>query len=80
MEKYRRKPTVIEAEQFFPDKQPWPEGVELHQDSGVDWYVVKTVHGFVRIEPGCWVIPENEPGRAYPVTPDIFEKTYEKVE
>lgn len=26
--KYRKKPVVIEAEQFSAEKQPWPEGVK----------------------------------------------------
>lgn len=25
--KFRKKPVVIEAEQFFPERLPWPEGV-----------------------------------------------------
>lgn len=28
MAKYRKKPVVIEATQFFKDQPPWPEGVE----------------------------------------------------
>ncbi len=27
MGKYRKKPVVIEAEQFYPHIKPWPEGV-----------------------------------------------------
>jgi len=26
--KVRKKPVVVEAEQFFPDKLPWPDGVK----------------------------------------------------
>ena len=26
--KFRKKPVVVEAEQFWPDRKPWPEGVE----------------------------------------------------
>ena len=26
--KYRRKPVVVDAEQFDPDKNPWPAGVK----------------------------------------------------
>lgn len=28
MKNYRKKPVVIQAEQFWPDKRPWPEGVK----------------------------------------------------
>lgn len=27
MSKFRKKPIVIEALQFFPDQKPWPKGV-----------------------------------------------------
>lgn len=27
MAKYRKKPIIVEAQQFFADKRPWPEGV-----------------------------------------------------
>ena len=27
MAKYRKKPVVIEAQQFYPDQTPWPDGV-----------------------------------------------------
>ena len=30
MAKYRKKPVVIEAEQFEPTRKPWPEGVERY--------------------------------------------------
>ena len=28
MAKYRKKPLIVNAEQFFPDRKPWPKGVE----------------------------------------------------
>lgn len=84
MAKYRKKPIVVEAEQFFPDKTPWPKGVRLGGGHALDFYVI-TIHGqFTPIVAGDWIIPEP-PGdyvgdRAYPCKPDIFEATYEKVE
>jgi len=99
MAKYRKKPVVVEAEQFLPDKRPWPVGVfegpclcrslaqdgdrcRIHKELNFikPYYQVLTIHGLVDIEPGCWVIPEIRPGRAYPVTPDIFQATYELVD
>ncbi len=37
MAKYRKRPIVIEAEQFFPDILPWPDGVRevIHGDERV---------------------------------------------
>ena len=29
--KFRKKPVIIEAEQFFPDEKPWPKGVQKDQ-------------------------------------------------
>ncbi len=35
MAKFRKKPVIVEAEQFFPDNQPWPEGVLPYGSPGV---------------------------------------------
>lgn len=78
--KFRKKPIVIEAEQFFPDQQPWPVGVDGYRAEGEPHWRVQTVHGYVEIQPGCWIIPEQEPGKAYPITPEELERTYEVVE
>lgn len=34
----------------------------------------------VVLEAGDWVIPDGKPNTFYPCKPDVFEKTYEKVE
>ncbi len=31
MPKYRHKPIIVDAEQFFPEKKPWPKGVEMRR-------------------------------------------------
>ena len=33
--KYRKKPIIIEAEQYFFDKLPWPAGVLQGQPYGI---------------------------------------------
>jgi hypothetical protein len=39
---------------------------------------VRTVHGEIAIvRHGDWIVPEAEPGRFYPVKPDVFAATYE---
>jgi hypothetical protein len=74
---FRKKPVVIKAEQWFPDKEV--KGV--HPPSGcMDTHYVVTIHGApCPVEPGCWIIPEPDGVHFYPVTPQIFEATYEAV-
>jgi len=41
---------------------------------------VRTVHGEIAtVRHGDWIVPEAEPGRFYPVKPDVFAATYEPV-
>ena len=80
MAKYRKKPVVVEAEQFFSDR-PLPfndRGPVVCFDEG--WYV-ETIHGQkTKIVDGDWVILETG-GRyqAYPCKPAIFAEIYERV-
>jgi len=41
--------------------------------------IIKTLEGNMRCQPGDWII-RGVNGEFYPCKPDIFEKTYEKVE
>ena len=82
MARYRKKPVVIEAEQFWPDKRPWPNGVSRsHPEvSGKDvmHYQIGTLERCHAVTPGDWIITGVK-GEKYPVCkPDIFEATYEK--
>ena len=79
--KFRRKPGVIEAEQFLPNEEllPFHERQACALD-GDRWSVV-TIHGQrTPIAPGDWIIPEVDGEHFYPCKPDIFEATYEPVE
>lgn len=79
MAKYRKKPVVIEAEQFFVDKKPWPAGVEQQTIKGVSEIPhVKTLEGPLRVSEGDWIITGVK-GERYPCKPDIFDATYEPV-
>ena len=89
--KYRKKPVVIEAEQWNKDwKHPI---VEPFADMGIGWNYglckqcgesyeyhgkVKTLEGDMTVCPGDWIITGIK-GEYYPCKPDIFEKTYEEV-
>jgi len=76
--KYRKRPIIIEAEQFFPDQKPWPKGV--WDISGGDYCApcIGTLEGLLQVSPGDWIITGVQ-GEKYSCKPDIFEQTYEEV-
>lgn len=89
MGQYRKKPIVIEAEQWFPDKPV--EGVQgpfrrketspVNKDAPYWWlyWTVITLEGVMEVLPGDWIITGIK-GEKYPCKPDIFEATYEAVD
>lgn len=77
MPKYRKRPVVVEAEQWFPGKEV--NGVNKPEDE-LPGYYVKTAHmQIVFLEPGDWVIAEPDGRGFYPCKDDIFRATYEPV-
>lgn len=84
MPKFRKKPVVIEAEQFFADREPWPEGIKCgtREMSGADpehIHLIETLEGPLIVSEGDWIITGVN-GERYPCKPDIFQKTYEPVD
>ena len=87
--KYRKKPEVIEAEQFFWGAKPWPIGVYKRQwDSPsripgetfpLEGYFIDTLEGPLHVSEGDWIITGVK-GEQYPCKPGIFEATYEPVD
>lgn len=89
MAKYRKKPVVVNASQFF-DGTPTP-GVyggfpyQRHciaclpeKNYKVTGPAVVTIHGQVTpVADGDWIIDEGDGLHFYPCKPDIFEATYE---
>lgn len=84
--KFRKKPVVIEAvqftggnyvavEQFVCDPASFSIGVIR----GVYKVFINTLEGTMTVSPGDWII-KGVNGEYYPCKPDIFEKTYERVE
>ena len=81
MAKYRKKPVVIEAVQWFGNyavikdymKQ---EPVTEYQNEVL---VIETLEGTMRADFGDYII-KGVNGEFYPCKPDIFEQTYELVE
>lgn len=86
MQKYRKKPVVIEAIQYqFYNKKEIDEfvGKQLveysrdNPDKDYDTYlIIPTLEGNMEADCGDWII-KGVNGEFYPCKPDIFEKTYE---
>ena len=85
---YRKKPVVIDAEQFFlkdwlgkptDKKGRWTNGVyiEIQIDSSTKLFI-DTLEGRHEVTDGDWII-KGIKGEKYPCKPDIFNLTYEKV-
>uniref|UniRef100_A0A6M3LGX0 Uncharacterized protein n=1 Tax=viral metagenome TaxID=1070528 RepID=A0A6M3LGX0_9ZZZZ len=87
MVKYRKKPIVVNAEQWFPRNKQWP-GLGLPDSLGVMWQfdeqgniwqgTIETLEGPHIVSIGDWIITGVK-GEKYPCKPDIFEATYEPV-
>lgn len=91
MTKYRRR-GIVTATQFFPDKKPWPLGVEeescycmeLAQDgrhcpnhNGHQNYRLRVGFGtLLEIKPGDWVVVEYKKSRCYNTRE--FKELFEK--
>lgn len=85
--KFRKKPVVIEAEQFLPG-----DGVrngDTFEAHGLEWRItfsdegahgpqiaIHTAEGVMTANYGDWII-KGVKGELYPCKPDIFEATYE---
>lgn len=78
--KFRKKPVVIEAIQFLGNSEEVEEfvGKLLNYLIGKG-LVIPTLEGDMYASYGDWII-RGVNGEYYPCKPDIFEKTYERVE
>lgn len=95
MAKYRKKPVVIEAFQYDGDlinsdgKYYVPEWVGEAYENGTIFFsdtqnspselYIKTLEGPLHASVSDYII-KGVNGELYPCKPDIFEKTYEKVD
>jgi len=77
--KFRKKPVVVEAFQWFPHMGEvggvvyWPPG-EIGRKP-----VIRTIEACQDVTAGDWIITGVQ-GERYPCKPDIFAATYEPVE
>ncbi len=89
MDKYRKKPVVIEAMEInYPNYEEFDklksEGVVVVEDQddlmNYRFHIeIETLEGTMRGNFGDWLI-RGVSGELYPCKPDIFAATYEKVE
>lgn len=83
MPKFRKKPVVIDAIQFRAGEQPYELAGDVvtgrirYTEEGT--MLITTLEGIMEARPGDWIITGVN-GEKYPCKPDIFEKTYERVE
>lgn len=75
MARFRKKPVVVEAEQWRGPGFDLPAG--CYERSGNIY--IDTLEGVLHVAPGDWIITGVN-GEKYPCKPDIFAKTYEPVE
>ena len=73
--KFRKKPVVIEAFQWFP-KMGEVGGITRSSGMNVKTYEIQTLEGRHLVSSGDWIITGIK-GEKYPCKPDIFEQTYE---
>lgn len=80
--RYRKKPVIIDAIQWTGDNYM---EIDLFVDAAHRTYpslgivCIDTLEGTMEANPGDFII-KGVNGEFYPCKPDIFEKTYEKVE
>lgn len=81
MNKYQKKPVVIEAIQY--DDKPETD-IELQEQFGIDpvrvsYKNIETLEGEMKAHVGDYIIRDVH-GELYPCKPDIFSETYQKVD
>ena len=85
MQKFRKKPMVVEAVQWTGGNTEEVlvfcnrEGQLCRFDDSSGHLIVSTLEGDLQAVPGDWIICGVN-GEFYPCKPEIFEKTYESVE
>ncbi len=79
MPKFRKRPVVIEAEQYHPGQKVRGVHEGAHAGCEVAGTHVHTIEGPLHVSPGDWIITGIQ-GEQYPCKPDVFVQTYEPVE
>lgn len=90
MQKYRKKPVIIEAQQWdgtYKEMRRLEEELNIIMasasyrmvDNTVSTWRIVTLEGAMEVKKDDWIIVGVK-GEVYPCKPDIFEMTYEKVQ
>lgn len=85
MEKYRKKPVVIEAKKWnkgdtpLSCMKPYGQNIISLFPNYEGFYFIETLEGNHHVSDGDFII-KGVQGEFYPCKPDIFEKTYEPVD
>jgi hypothetical protein len=89
MSKFRKKPIIVEAEQFDGTQESitvlcnkyasdvWPEFDTSGEFTGR--LVIDVHEGRMIVSKGDWIITDAA-GKRYPCDPEIFKETYEEIE
>jgi hypothetical protein len=77
MAKYRKRPIVIEAQQYTGD-EPVRGMRYIGGPCAFGEYVIDTLEGPLHVSMNDWIITGVK-GEKYPCKPDIFAATYELV-
>ena len=89
--KYKKKPIIVEAEQFNPSGSAVTAAVPYQTgDMFMEFPVwcdgngyhlrLPTANGESRVDAGDWVLTDPNTNDKWPVKPDIFAATYEPAE
>ena len=85
IQKYRKKPVVIEALQFLDTVERLEELANFISEFGVSYkdrenpkLIINTLEGELEASVGDYII-RGVHGEFYPCKPDIFKETYEEV-
>jgi len=84
--KYRKKPVIVEAQQFTEEMKDvvynWAKSIRMNVEpstrDGKPVLLIPTLEGEMVASIGDFII-QGVNGELYPCKPDIFEKTYEAV-
>lgn len=85
--KFIKKPIVVDAIQWLGTKISFDQIVDIGMnwdkwrpgEMGSESFTIITLEGDMLVKKGDWVI-KGVNGEFYPCKPDIFEKTYERIE
>jgi len=73
---FRKRPVIVQAEQFIFDDGEWPEGVRMKP--ALVGFEMDTPQGIREVHDGDWIITSRE-GCRYPCNEAIFKMYYEPV-